>query len=68
MREDGAYLLVSALKPRGALLVVEHSAMACTGNAYAQTLHRIDEQFTTADFAKHGRMPKIFQQHAAPCR
>ena len=46
--------IAAALKPGGALLVVDHSAKPGTGSADAQTLHRIDEQFTTADFAKHG--------------
>ena len=46
--------IARALKPGGALLVVDHSAKAGTGSVDAQTLHRIDEQFTTADFGKHG--------------
>ena len=46
--------IARALKPGAALLVVDHSAKPGTGSADAQTLHRIDEQFTTADFGKHG--------------
>lgn len=46
--------IARALKPGGVLLVVDHSAKAGTGSADAQTLHRIDEQFTTEDFRKHG--------------
>ena len=46
--------VVRALKPDGVLLVVDHSAKAGTGSADAQTLHRIDEQFTIADFRRHG--------------
>ncbi len=43
-----------AIKPGGALLIVDHSAVAASGNAPAQTLHRIDEKWATADLAKHG--------------
>ena len=46
--------VVRALKPGGVLVVVDHSARQGTGSAAAQTLHRIDEQFTIADFRKHG--------------
>lgn len=46
--------IVRALKPGGVLVVVDHSAKPGTGSADAQTLHRIDEQFTIADFRKHG--------------
>ena len=46
--------VVRALKPGGVLLVVDHSAKQGTGSADAQTLHRIDEQFTIADFRRHG--------------
>jgi predicted methyltransferase len=43
-----------ALKPGGHLLVVEHAAASGTGNAAAQTLHRIDEEFTIKDLKAHG--------------
>lgn len=46
--------VVRALKPGGALLVVDHSAKDGTGSADAQTLHRIDEKFAIADFRRHG--------------
>ena len=46
--------LAAALKPGGVLLVVDHSAKAGTGSSDAQTLHRIDEQFTIADLRAHG--------------
>jgi len=46
--------IARALKPGGVLLVVDHSALAGTGSAAAQALHRIDEQFAIADFRKHG--------------
>lgn len=46
--------IVRALKPGGVLLVVDHSAKSGTGSNDAQTLHRIDEQFSIADFRKHG--------------
>ena len=46
--------ITRALKPGGVLVVVDHSAKQGTGSADAQTLHRIDEQFTIADFRRHG--------------
>ena len=46
--------IVRALKPGGVLLVVDHSAKEGTGSSAAQDLHRIEEQFTIADFRKHG--------------
>jgi len=46
--------ITRALKPGGVLLVVDHSAKDGTGSADAQTLHRIEEKFTIADFRKHG--------------
>lgn len=44
----------AALRPGGLLLIVDHSAVAGTGSSAAQTLHRIDEKFTTADLRSHG--------------
>ncbi len=46
--------VVAALKPGGVLLVVDHSAKEGTGSSAAQTLHRIDEKFTIADWRAHG--------------
>lgn len=46
--------IVTALKPGGVLLIVDHSAQAGTGSTAAQTLHRIDEAFAIADFKAHG--------------
>jgi predicted methyltransferase len=46
--------VVRALKSGGVLLVVDHSAKQGTGSAAAQDLHRIDEQFTIADFRQAG--------------
>jgi predicted methyltransferase len=43
-----------ALKPGGHLLIVDHVAAPGTGSAPAQTLHRIDEEFTVKDLAAHG--------------
>jgi predicted methyltransferase len=43
-----------AVKPGGAFLIVDHAAKPGTGNASAQELHRIDEQFAIADIEKHG--------------
>ncbi len=44
----------AAVKPGGLLLIVDHSAIAGSGQAPAQTLHRIDEKFTIADLKSHG--------------
>jgi predicted methyltransferase len=46
--------LARALKPRGELLVVDHSAKKGHGSSDATTLHRIDESFAIKDFKKHG--------------
>ena len=43
-----------ALKQGGRLLVVDHAAIAGSGSAAAQTLHRIDEQYAVKDFEAHG--------------
>ena len=51
----------AAIKPGGLLLVVDHSALAGSGNAPAQTLHRIDEKWATADLKAHGfKLVKTF--------
>lgn len=44
----------AALKPHGRLLIVDHSAVAGSGSAPAQTLHRIDEAFAIKDLEAHG--------------
>jgi predicted methyltransferase len=44
----------AAVKPGGLLLIVDHAAVAGSGSTAAQTLHRIDEQFTVADLRAHG--------------
>jgi predicted methyltransferase len=46
--------LARALKPRGQLLVVDHSASRGHGSSDATTLHRIEETFAIKDFKKHG--------------
>lgn len=46
--------IVTALKPDGVLLIVDHAAREGSGKADAQTLHRIDEAFAKADFLAHG--------------
>jgi predicted methyltransferase len=46
--------IVTALKPGGRLLIVDHAARAGTGKADAQTLHRIEESFAMADLRAHG--------------
>jgi len=44
----------AALKPHARLLIVDHSALAGSGNAPAQTLHRIEEAFAIKDLESHG--------------
>ena len=44
----------AAIKPGGRLLLVDHAAAPGSGNAPAQTLHRIDEQFAIRDLESHG--------------
>ena len=46
--------LARALKPRGQLLLVDHSASKGHGSNDATTLHRIEERFAIKDFKKHG--------------
>lgn len=46
--------LHDALKPGGKLLIVDHAAVAGTGSAAAQDLHRIDEEFAKQDFTSRG--------------
>jgi predicted methyltransferase len=44
----------AALKPGAVFLVVDHSAVAGSGSAPAQTLHRIDEKFAIQDIESRG--------------
>ena len=46
--------LANALKPGGALLIVDHSAQAGTGSSAASSLHRIDEEYAVKDVQAHG--------------
>jgi len=46
--------LSRALKPRGILLLVDHSAKAGRGNSDAGELHRIEEAYAVKDFKAHG--------------
>jgi len=46
--------IVTALKPGGIVLVVDHSAKPGTGSDAAQELHRIDEAYARKDFEAHG--------------
>jgi predicted methyltransferase len=46
--------LFRALRPGGRVLVIDHAALAGSGSAAAQTLHRIDEAFARDDFARAG--------------
>jgi predicted methyltransferase len=54
--DAGAVLdqLSRALKPRGILLLVDHSAKAGHGSADASELHRIDEAYAIKDFNARG--------------
>jgi len=46
--------LSRALKPRGILLLVDHSAKAGHGSSDASELHRIEEAYAIKDFKSHG--------------
>lgn len=46
--------LHTALRPGGTLLIVDHAAAPGSGNAHAQTLHRIEEPWTKRDIESHG--------------
>ena len=46
--------IVTALKPGGKLLIVDHAARDGSGKTDAQVLHRIEEKFAIADFNAHG--------------
>jgi predicted methyltransferase len=46
--------IVTALKPGGKLLIVDHAANEGTGKKDAQLLHRIEEKFAVQDFKSHG--------------
>jgi predicted methyltransferase len=46
--------IVTALKPGGTLLIIDHAAGEGTGKIDAQILHRIEEKFATRDFISHG--------------
>lgn len=46
--------IVTALKPGGVLLIVDHQARAGSGKDDTQKLHRIEESFAIADFRAHG--------------
>jgi predicted methyltransferase len=54
--DAGAVLaqLARALKPGGALLLVDHSAKPGAGSADATPLHRIDEAYAVKEFESHG--------------
>jgi len=54
--DAGAVLdqLSRALKPRGILLLVDHSAKAGHGSSDASELHRIEETYAIKDFKAHG--------------
>jgi predicted methyltransferase len=46
--------IITALKPGGTLLIVDHNAKEGTGEKDAQALHRIEEKFAIEDFKSHG--------------
>lgn len=52
---DGLFRTVHRiLKPGGTLAVIDHHAMAGSGSAHAQELHRIDADFAQKDIAGRG--------------
>lgn len=46
--------IVTALKPEGRLLIVDHAAKAGTGSKDTKSLHRIDEDFAVAELTARG--------------
>ena len=46
--------IVKTLKPRGILLVIDHSAKPGAGNSQAGSLHRIEESYAEHDFESRG--------------
>ena len=46
--------IVTALKPGGKLLIVDHAAREGSGKTDTQKLHRIEEKFAIEDFKSHG--------------
>jgi len=46
--------VVSALKPGGTLLIIDHAARPGSGASAVPTLHRIDENFTRHTLTEHG--------------
>ncbi len=46
--------LHTALKPGGALLIIDHAAIAGAGHTVAGTIHRIEEAFAQRDIEGHG--------------
>lgn len=46
--------LQRVLKPGGTVLILDHLGEVGTGSSLGNTLHRIDPEFTKADFAAHG--------------
>jgi predicted methyltransferase len=46
--------LAKALKPGGAVLLIDHSAKTGTGDADVEKLHRIDETFAIKQFTRRG--------------
>jgi predicted methyltransferase len=53
-RDDFFNRIRTALKPGGILAIVDHAALAGTGNTAAQSLHRIDEAFAKRDIERAG--------------
>jgi predicted methyltransferase len=46
--------IVTALKPGGVLLIVDHAARDGSGSDHAPTLHRIDEAFARQRISHYG--------------
>ncbi len=67
--DAGAFLgqLHAALKPGGALLIIDHAAAAGSGSSAAQDLHRIEEAFARRDIESHGfRLEKTWDGYRNP--
>jgi predicted methyltransferase len=52
--ESALKQVVAALKPGGALLVIDHAAFAGSGTDAVNSLHRIDEAFVRRTLERHG--------------
>ena len=59
--------LHAALKPDGALLIIDHAAAAGSGSSAAQDIHRIEEAFAQRDIEGHGfKLEKTWDGYRNP--